>query len=40
VRGNLTVIDRRGLESASCRCYQDIVQVYDSVLSNAPNNSY
>lgn len=35
VRGVVTVIDRKGLESASCRCYQDIVRVYSS-LSLAP----
>jgi CRP-like cAMP-binding protein len=32
VRGTITIIDRRGLESASCDCYQDIIRVYDSVL--------
>ena len=32
VRGKITVIDRPGLESASCECYQAIVRVYDSVL--------
>jgi CRP-like cAMP-binding protein len=32
VRGKLTVIDRAGLESASCECYQAIIRVYDSVL--------
>lgn len=31
VRGKVTVVDRRGLESASCNCYRDIVRVYDSV---------
>jgi CRP-like cAMP-binding protein len=34
VRGNLTVIDRRGLESASCDCYQAIIAAYESVLSD------
>jgi CRP-like cAMP-binding protein len=28
VRGKMTIIDRRGLESASCYCYQAIVKVY------------
>jgi CRP-like cAMP-binding protein len=35
VRGKLTVTDRRGLESASCECYQAIIRVYDSVLPAA-----
>jgi CRP-like cAMP-binding protein len=34
VRGKLTVVDRRGLESASCGCYQAIIGVYESVLSD------
>ena len=29
VRGKITVIDRAGLESASCDCYHAIVKVYD-----------
>ena len=36
VRGKLTVIDRLGLESASCGCYQAIIGVYDSLLPDAP----
>ena len=32
VRGKLTVIDRRGLESSSCDCYRAIVRAYDSIL--------
>jgi CRP-like cAMP-binding protein len=32
VRGKITVIDRPGLESASCECYQAIIRVYDSLL--------
>lgn len=31
VRGQLTVIDRRGLESASCDCYEAIRQAYVEV---------
>jgi CRP-like cAMP-binding protein len=31
VRGQLTVIDRRGLESASCDCYQSIRRAYENV---------
>ena len=32
VRGKITIIDRPGLESASCECYQAIIRVYDSLL--------
>ncbi|HEV3196886.1 MAG TPA: Crp/Fnr family transcriptional regulator [Bryobacteraceae bacterium] len=32
VRGKLTVVDRPGLESASCDCYQAIIRVYESML--------
>jgi CRP-like cAMP-binding protein len=32
VRGNVTLIDRRGLESASCECYRAITRAYDSIL--------
>jgi CRP-like cAMP-binding protein len=35
VRGMLTIIDRPGLESASCECYQAIIRVYDSRLPNS-----
>lgn len=31
VRGKLTVVDRSGLESASCRCYLDIIRAYESL---------
>jgi CRP-like cAMP-binding protein len=34
VRGKITVIDRRGLESASCGCYRAIVRVYEAPSSN------
>ena len=30
-RGQVTVIDRPGLESASCECYKAIWRVYDGV---------
>jgi len=30
VRGNITVVDRTGLESASCECYQAIIRAYDA----------
>jgi len=36
VRGQLTIIDRPGLESASCECYQAIIRVYDSLLPGVP----
>jgi CRP-like cAMP-binding protein len=32
VRGKLTVVDRTGLESAACNCYQAIIAVYDALL--------
>lgn len=32
VRGKITVTDRRGLETASCNCYQAILNVYASLL--------
>jgi len=38
VRGKLTVIDRPGLESASCDCYQAIIRVYQSVFSGPPKS--
>jgi CRP-like cAMP-binding protein len=31
VRGKLTVVNRPGLESASCECYRAIVKVYDDL---------
>ena len=36
VRGKITIIDRPGLESASCECYQSIIRVYDSLLPDPP----
>ena len=36
VRGMITVIDRPGLESASCECYRDIRKVYDHLRPEAP----
>lgn len=32
VRGKVTIINRQGLELASCDCYRDIVKVYASLL--------
>jgi CRP-like cAMP-binding protein len=34
VRGRVTLIDRVGLESASCSCYKAIVQSYNSILGD------
>ncbi len=39
VRGKITVIDRPGLESASCECYQAIIRVYDSLFPNTPKQA-
>ena len=36
VRGKITVIDRPGLESASCECYQAILKVYAHLVPEAP----
>src|SRR5579859_1439721 len=36
VRGKLTIVDRAGLESASCDCYQAIIRVYASLLPDVP----
>ena len=32
VRGQITVIDRAGLESAACECYQAIIRAYAALL--------
>ncbi len=37
VRGQITVIDRAGLESASCECYRAIIRAYDSVMNRPPD---
>ncbi len=36
VRGKITITDRRGLETASCNCYQAILNVYASLIPVAP----
>lgn len=36
VRGNVTIVDRAGLESASCDCYRAIVKVYEPLCPKAP----
>ena len=40
VRGRITVVDRAGLESAACDCYQAIIAVYDSLLPGAPKQAH
>ena len=35
VRGKMTVVDRAGLESGACDCYQSIIAVYNSVFPPA-----
>ncbi len=39
VRGKITVVDRQGLESASCDCYKAIIKVYDSLLPDNQKES-
>jgi DNA-binding GntR family transcriptional regulator len=38
VRGKITVVNRAGLESAACGCYQAITKVYATLLSNGDRN--
>jgi CRP-like cAMP-binding protein len=40
VRGKITVVDRPGLESAACDCYQAIIAVYDSLLPRTPKPAH
>jgi CRP-like cAMP-binding protein len=39
VRGRVTLIDRPGLESASCGCYQATIRAYNSILPGAQQQS-
>jgi CRP-like cAMP-binding protein len=32
-RGNITILNRKGLERASCRCYQDVNKIRDRMFS-------
>ena len=36
VRGKITIIDRAGLESATCECYKSITSIYESLFPDAP----
>jgi CRP-like cAMP-binding protein len=38
VRGQITVVDRHGLESASCECYQAIIRVYEALFPPRVND--
>ncbi|MGD0436968.1 MAG: Crp/Fnr family transcriptional regulator [Bryobacteraceae bacterium] len=38
VRGKITVINRHGLESASCGCYKAIVKVYETLRADGPGS--
>ncbi len=40
VRGQITVVDRAGLESAACDCYEAIIAVYNSVLPGVPKQAH
>ena len=39
VRGQITVVDRPGLESASCDCYRAIIRAYDSLMNRPSDQS-
>ncbi|MDX2423048.1 MAG: Crp/Fnr family transcriptional regulator [Amphritea sp.] len=34
-RGNICILDRKGLEAASCECYQEMNKCYDKILNNS-----
>lgn len=38
-RGNITILDRKGLERASCRCYRDVNNIRERMLSETHNHS-
>jgi CRP-like cAMP-binding protein len=40
MRGEITVVDRQGLESTSCGCYQAIMKVYAPLLPHAPKPAH
>jgi len=35
-RGHVTILDRKGLERASCTCYRADLATYDRVFGNQP----
>jgi CRP-like cAMP-binding protein len=39
VRGNMTIVDRAGLESVSCGCYQVVRDEYDRLLGSTRNKA-
>lgn len=39
VRGKITIVDRAGLESASCDCYRAIIRVYESLFPDGSKSS-
>lgn len=38
-RGYITILDRKGLERASCRCYRDVNNIRDRMLAEAVDRS-
>ena len=38
-RGDITVLDRRGLEAAACECYEVVKDMHDGAHRNGPGNS-
>jgi hypothetical protein len=38
-RGNISILNRKGLERASCRCYRDVNNICDRMLDNAMDHS-